>query len=461
MITVVVRRVLPLVCVFGTLVALIRSQRYPEIGSDTYLHLRLGAEFLSGWDISSPGHLGVYDTERWYPTQWLAQIAMAAVEDLGGMGAVIWVAGMLALALPVALYLSARATAAPLPSAIAAVLGVLAAAPGLSARPQVVSYLLIAVVMSAWLATARDLKPRWWLIPLTWVWVPLHGMWVVGITIGVAAVAGLAIEHRHDRRLVLRLAAVPVLSAATALLTPLGLGVVRSVTMVGERNAQLTEWDPPDFTDRHAMVLAAMIAIVLVWAIRSPALDWPTVMLLGLAVAWAVYTTRTTIVAAVMITPLLAAALQRIVPTTSPPGRRELAALAAMLAAAGAVLAVVAAERSDERVVAGWVDERVEAMPEGTRVLNDWELGHYVLWRHPQVDLVMHGYVDVFTLDELERNIGVATLAPEWDREVAEIDADYALLDPDSRLGYELSKDPGWTVVEGDDDYVLLAPAAG
>ena len=457
-VTFLVRRVLPLACILGTLVVLVREQRYPELASDAFLHLRLGEELLSGWSVAHPGHLGVYDSEQWYPTQWLSQVAMAWAEDRGGMGAVIWLSGILILAVPVVLYLSARTVAAPLPAALAAVCGVMAAAPGLSARPQVVSYLLIGVVTTAWLATSRDLRPRYWLVPLTWVWVPLHGMWVVGVVIGVAVVVGLAVERHHDRRLMLRLAAIPLLSAATALLTPLGLGVVRSVAMVGERNAQLTEWGPPDFTQRNALILAAMIAVVLVTAIRAPAPDWPTTMLLGLAVAWALYTARTTVVAAVMITPLLAIALQRLVPRTGPAGRRELAALAAMFVAAGGVLAVVAAERGDERLVAGWVDERVGAMPEGTRVLNDWTLGHYLLYRHPQVDLVMHGYVDVFTLDELDRNIGISTLAPGWDRAVARLNADYAILDPDSSLGYELGKDPGWTVVEEDDDYVLLAP---
>ena len=51
-------------------------------------------------------------------------------------------------------------------------------------------------------------------------------------------------------------------------------------------------------------------------------------------------------------------------------------------------------------VVAGWVDERLDAMPAGTKVLNDWELGHYTMARHPQVQLVMHGYVDMFTPDD-------------------------------------------------------------
>ncbi len=43
-------------------------------------------------------------------------------------------------------------------------------------------------------------------------------------------------------------------------------------------------------------------------------------------------------------------------------------------------------------------------MPPGTKVLNDWALGGYLMWRYPQLDLVMHGYGDTFTTAELTRN---------------------------------------------------------
>ena len=42
-------------------------------------------------------------------------------------------------------------------------------------------------------------------------------------------------------------------------------------------------------------------------------------MLLGLVLAWGLYSVRTTIVAGVMLAPLLAMALQRLVPTVGRP----------------------------------------------------------------------------------------------------------------------------------------------
>ncbi|RYB95501.1 hypothetical protein EUA93_14820 [Nocardioides oleivorans] len=460
MITTFIRRVLPLVGLAAALVVLIGLQDVPAAGSDAWLHLRLGQEFRDGWSLAHPGHLGVYDTATWYPTQWASQLAMSWTWTTFGTAGIIWLAGALTLLLPVTLYLVSRRRASPLPAVLAACLGVCAAAPGLTARPQLVSYLFIAIVVAAWLRTVEDGRPRWWLVALTWVWVPLHGMWIVGVSIGVAVTVGIALSRRHDLRRVLQLASIPVLSTLVTVATPLGLDIVDSVTGVGTRNSVLTEWGPPDFTSPGSLFLVLMVAIVLVVHLRGDALDWPTLMLLGLSMAWGLYSVRTVIVAGIMLTPLVAVALQRMVPPTGAPGRREVSVVAAITAVALGALAVTSAQRADQPVVASWVDSRLDAMPSGTKVLDDWPLGHYVLANHPQVQVVMHGYVEMFTPDELDRNVDITRLNPDWDSMVDDLDVDYALVDPDSQLGYALVHQLGWTTVEGDDDYVLLVPAA-
>jgi hypothetical protein len=187
-------------------------------------------------------------------------------------------------------------------------------------------------------------------------------------------------------------------------------------------------------------------------------LTWPLLMIVGLAGAMSVSSARMTTLAALMLAPLVAEAFQEFVPQAPHIGRREALALAAVFALCAAVLAPVAAARSDEKIAPSWLDERLAAQPEGTRVLNDWNTGAYFLWRHPQLSLVMHGYGDVFTADELRRNSDIVRLAPGWDDEVARLDADVALVDPDTALGYAMTNDLGWRVVEADEDFALLRP---
>lgn len=461
MITTLVRRVLPIAVIAILLGALVRAQSRPPLAADGYFHLRMGHELLGDWSIRDPGHLSPFDTADWLPTQWLVQMGMATLEDRAGLAGVMWVAGVLVLVLALAVYVSARLTAAPLPAALATVLACSAAYPGFSARPQLFSYLLVLVVTAAWLATVRDTKPRWWLVVVAWVWAPLHGLWLLSSVIALAVIAGLALERRLTMRQLGTLALIPALSAAVVVATPLGPGIYGSVFAVGSRASYFAEWEPTDFTEPYAIVLLAMFAIVLLVALKWRSLSWSVLMVVGLAGALSVSSSRMTTVAALMLAPLVAEALQEFVPQAPRILRREWVALAAVLTVCAAVMAPVAQVRSDERIAPNWLDTRLDAMPEGTRVLNDWDTGAYFLWRHPQLSLAMHGYGDVFTTEELERNTSILRVRPRWDEEVAGLDADLALVDPDSPLGYAMTNDLGWTVIEADEDFALLSPPPG
>ncbi|QIK76899.1 hypothetical protein [Nocardioides piscis] len=458
MITTLVRRVLPIVSLAVLLGALVRNQSRPPLSGDGYFHLRMGRELLDGWSIADPGNLGPFDTADWVSTQWLAQLAMAGVEDLAGLAGVMWAAGFLVLCLALATFVCCRLVSAPLPAAFATILVCSAASPGLSARPQVFSYLFVLVVTVAWLRTMRDLEPRWWLVLVAWVWAPLHGMWPLAGVIGVVAIVGILLDGRADRDRILRLVLIPVLSSVIVLATPLGLRVYGSLFAVGSRAEYFAEWGPPDFGEPYAIALLGMFAIVLLVALKRRPLPWGEVLVIGMAAALAVSSARTTTVAAVMLAPLLAGALQQFVPRAPGIERREAAALALVLAACAVILVPVVQSRAEADVAPAWLDRRLDAQPAGTKVLNDWDTGAYFLWRHPQLALVMHGYGDVFTNDELRRNTDILRLNPGWDDEVRSLDADLALVDPDTSLGYALTNDPGWRVVEADDEFALLAP---
>ncbi len=460
MITTLIRRVLPVAVVAILLGGLVRAQSRPPLAADGYFHLRMGHELLGEWSIGHPGHLGPYDTADWLPTQWLSQIAMAAVEDRAGLAGVMWVAGVVVLILVLAVFVCCRLTSAPLPAALATIVACSAASPGLSARPQVLSYVFVLIATTAWLATLRDGKPRWWLIALAWVWAPLHGMWPLSILIALTAIAGLAIDRRVAVRRLGLLAVIPIMSAAVVLATPLGTGIYASVLAVGSRSQYFAEWGPADFTEPYAIVLLAMFAIVLVVALKRRSVSWGQLFIVALAAALGVSSERMTTVAAVMMAPLVAEALQEFVPAAPRLRWREGLVLAAIVVVCGGVLAAVVHARADDPIAPTWLDARLDAQPQGTRVLNDWDTGAYFLWRHPQLSLVMHGYGDVFTDEELRRNSDILRLEPHWDDEVVRLDADLALVDPDTALGYALTNDLHWTVIQEDDDFALLSPPA-
>lgn len=456
--TPLVRRVAPLAVLAVIMLTLTSSQRIPPAQADLWFHLRLGEEFLHGWGLGSPGSLGRYDTAAWIPTQWLGQVALAWLSVHVGLDWVVVAVGTVVLLVVALLYTSARGQAAPLPSVVAVTLGTLAAAPGLSARPQLLSYLFVVLTTSAWLATWRDGRPRWWLVAIAWVWPMCHGMWPVGLTISIACLVGLALEGRVTGQQYARLAVLPVASLLVTAATPVGLGAFQTLYVAGSRSAYFSEWGPPDFTDFHGIVVCLMLAVIVLAGLRSSAVPWTHALLTLLAMGWAAYSYRTTMVAALILTPLVASALARLVPDNPPLGRRERLAVGTLTLLACSALVPIVTTRPAGSVVPTWVDLRLDAMAPGTRVLNDWDAGSYLLYRHPDLDLVMHGYGDVFTDAEIRRNYDLTQLAPGWDETVSDLDVDAALLDPESRLGYALTHVLEWSVLEGDDDFVLLAP---
>ena len=136
-----------------------------------------------------------FGTNDWVPTQWLPQVVMAQLEDWFGLAGVAWLSGLIYVSLALTIWVVARRHASPLVAAPVTVVAILAAADGMSMRPQVLSYLLVVVTTEAWLTTREDHKVRWWLVPLAWVWAMVHGMWPVGIIIGLVALVGIALDR--------------------------------------------------------------------------------------------------------------------------------------------------------------------------------------------------------------------------------------------------------------------------
>lgn len=454
----VVRHAAPLLAVAVLVGLAVRHAMRPLRNDDTFFHLRYGAEFLGGWSLDEPGSVTDYATRDWVPTQWLPQVALAKLEELGGLAAVSWVAGLAFVAYAVVLYLAARQEAPALVAVLMATLAFIASGQGLSARPQMLSYLLVAVVVAAWLRSCRDGRVRWWLVPVTWLWAMCHGMWPVAVVIGAVAVIGGRLDGTFRGGLLLRQAAVPLLSVVIAALTPLGPRLIGEVIVVASRGAYFAEWGPPKFTEPFALTVVAVLGVTVLLLVHRGPVSWTHTLLLLVAGGWAIYSMRTTPVAAAMMAPLGAAALARLLPKR-PDGGHDRWLAVAMGGAGLALLAALvppSAEAGPERPV--WVDSTLDDLPAGTRLLNSWDWGGWLMYRHPQLELLMHGYGDSFTTDELDRNVDITRVQPGWHDLVEDVDADYALVDPGSPLGYALVEALGWRVVQDSEHMQLLAP---
>ena len=456
----VIRDLVPLGVIAFLFAVAVRRGCAPLTNDDTFFHLRFGAEFLDGWGPRDAGSVTGLATRDWVPTQWLSQVLIALLERTFGLAGVMWLYGALIATFVMVVFWTCRDHAGRLVAAMVTVITLIAVTPGLSMRPQLMSYILVTLTVAAWLRTAMDGRIRWWLLATAWVWPMLHGMWPVGVLIGFTAALGLILDGRLDRRQAILSLSVPLLSVVAAATTPIGPGIYREIFTVGSRSKYFEEWGPTDFTDLFALVLAAMLAGVLVIHLRAGAIDWIRALLILQAGGWAIYSARTVPVAAALVAPLAAAALQSL----PMPRLRVMARGERLLVLAGYAVSLLLLTVLAPRFVAAgpefpeWVDRELSAYPEGTRVLNEWAWGGYLMWRFPDIDVVMHGYGDTFTTAELDRSVDIVRLKPGWDRAVRRIDAEVALVDPDSPLAYALKQSEGWTVVQHSRDVQLLIP---
>jgi hypothetical protein len=452
-----VRWILPHALLAGVLLLLVRLAAAPLDNTDTYFHLRFGHEFLTGsWSLSQPGSVSSFATADWAPTQWLPQVVMAKLDDWFGLPGVAWLSGLQFLTLAVTFFVVARRRADPVIAVPLVMVALCASAAGMSMRPQVLSYVLVAVTTSVWLRAQETERQPWVLVPLTWVWAMCHGMWPVGIVIGLTVVIGACLDQRSTTNL--RQLAVPALSAAAACATPVGPQLVEAVLTVSSRGEYFSEWGTPVFTELNTLAVLGMLATATLIAIRRGS-TWVEILLIGLAAAWTVYSLRTVPVAAAMLVPLIAASAQRLVGPRTPTRRLERHWVAGAVVAALVLLASQVPDAADRPPTAlSSLDRSLSELPSGTKVLSDTGYGGYLVWRFPDLDVFSHGYGDTYTTAELDRNATVSRLEPGWLEVIRDSELEYAVLEPDSELAYALRELVGWQVVQESASLQLLEP---
>jgi hypothetical protein len=179
-------------------------------------------------------------------------------------------------------------------------------------------------------------------------------------------------------------------------------------------------------------------------------------------VLFALYSRRTMPVASCVVAPLAALALQPWFGSRpSVPRVERLLVLGGYLASLAALALAVPHTADRPLDTPSWLDGALGDLPAGTVVLDDQGFGGYLMWRYPQLDLVVHGYGDTYTDAELERNADIVGVRTGWIQQVRDTGAQYAVLQPGSSLAYDLRQVEHWSVVEIGDDLELLAPPPG
>jgi len=456
-------------------VPFVLQSRLLNADGDFARHVTMGEFILRGgpWQVDSFAftHTGPFLT-----TEWLSQMTFALTHRLGGLAGVEVLCGLilgLAYALLVAFMLRSGVEAF-----LAFVTGMLVAVLGSVhwvARPHLFTFLGLAVLLHL----ARHSR-RWWIFaPFFAVWANFHGGFILGITVLVAIAAGEWIEARfarsgEDRARWLGAARLHGLGAAAglagAVVNPMGPGLLLRVRgILGNEFllATTSEFQSINFHDWYGRAFLLLLLLILTaLTLRSRRLSVPTLLVLAMTLAGALYARRNAPLFALITLPLLAIefdggwrglrlrGLRRVRAVfeegerIARPGRWGpwFAALLLVFATSGGVVA-------GTRLMPGEFDSRVfpvEAVRtaraaglEG-HIYNFFIWGGYLLYAWPEQRIFIDGMTDFLGNEVVRSYLDIEQLNPGWEKQLDRFDVSIVIVPPDARLVPALLERGGW-----------------
>jgi hypothetical protein len=420
---------------------------------------------------------------EWLNHAWGFELLLYGVHAVAGLAGVVWLQGLLALATFAVLYGTLRREGLGVGPALGiVVVGALATRGFWSPRPQLATYLLLAVFAAVLAGAARGrTRGLRWLPPLAVVWVNVHGGFLIGPALIVLAAAGeLAGWFWDGDRAALRrtgmLAGTALATLAASLLNPFHYrALLFPLAVMSDRVGKeaIIEWASPAFSAPQVMLLEAMFLAVLLVSLRTERrVAWRELVVLAPLVHLALQSTRNTPIFVIAATPVLGRVL-----ADWRPGWRPRTVAGRLAAGAGLAVAVAVACALS---VGSWSPGQVgRALAPGFgtagpfpaeavrfldrsggsgTLLNEYGWGGYLIWHlYPAYRVSIDGRMAVYGPARFLQHVTVTELRPGWREVVARLDPTLALLDTASPLARALRAD-GWTVLHEDSVATVLRP---
>jgi hypothetical protein len=333
----------------------------------------------------------------WLNQQWLSELAFFRVSELIG------------------------------PTGLTVLYAVLITAPLAVVHPRAAGFtvliftLLVALLVALWSrAPAGRGGRRVWLAPVAMLalfalWANLHGGFIAGFLLLGLATVGLAIDNWRGipgsvpLSRVAALGLVAVLAAViVTVATPLGAAIWEYLLSFQNQAISLASTEGESaFSSPLAVAYLALAACFAAWMwIRSPQPRRATTLLVTAGfLVFAGYSIRNI----VFIGPILALLVVWTAPNRGPTRLRGPAAIfAAAAAAATLVWAVVLGPARDDPTLGFPVaDYAIAHPPKHGRIVTYAGVGSYINWRSPSTRVVLNGWLEHYTPQELRDNYGV------------------------------------------------------
>jgi len=445
------------------------------LDTDMLWHLRAGEwqvahRALLRVDLFSFSRAG----EPWINHSWLSQIIMYGFyAALGDVGMALYTS-ILATAGMVFVYRTLEGNAVV--NAFVTVMASAAAAVFWSARPQMVSFFLSAVVFYLlWRYLEKDSDRLWFIPPVMLVWANLHGGFAIGFILMVLSTVGEAARWLFDEvlggqegpgfRRVGRLAVVGLVSAAAVGINPYGPRMILypfHTVGIGVLQDFIQEWASPNFHQGQTWPFIWLLLGTLALAgLSKRRLGWrDAVLVTGTAYA-SLLAGRNIATFAVVASPVLAVHAQswldelglRLHLDRRPPTALAIVNVVILLAALGAgaakaayalnpVLLLQAREAGLPVKAVAYLEREQPPGP----LFNSYNWGGYLILTARDYPVYVDGRTDLYDDDLLRGYLDTYFAQPGWQARLDATGANLVLVEANAPLAQVLALSDGWTL---------------
>ena len=414
--------------------------------------------------------------QPWTPHEWLSELLMhALVAGIGPTGALVLFGGLAGVAIGVMAVALSRGGLRTLTVVLPATLAALVFLPYVTARPQAISWLLLAIELVLLMSLRADRPARsLLLIPLFVAWANLHGLYVIGL-----GVAGAYLLFTVLGRTPMSGARGWMLAATggaglASMLTPAGpAGLLYPFRYVDGSDwglANIQEWQSPDFHDPAHVAFLGLIVAVAVAGRAGP--GWLR-FLSYVGILMGLVALRNAPLAALLALPTLAYTLDPVLPHRTEArerpasvavGRRviELAVAAGVAAAAWIILVppdadTAVLDAANEAFPVEAIELLAESDPDA-RVVVEYGWAGYVINQLYQTGglVFVDGRNDMYPEAILEEYSAIRAADPGWEAIVDRYDAEWLLFPPATAITRDAAIRAGWCEAYRDEKQVLL-----
>jgi hypothetical protein len=471
------RRLFPLAFFLMVFALAVRQSAY--IDPDLWWHLQAGQDIVQSQAIPKVDPYSFTKAgSEWVAHEWLSEVVMFFIYRASGWGGLLFVFSVL---ITITLYLTyRRCEGQPYVAALAILLAAGSSSPLFGIRPQMITLLLVTIFIGLLTRYAEDGKSRrlWWMVPIMFLWVNLHGGYVIGLGLIGLYIVSLLLDRKWH--LVPRLSLVLFVAMCVVPLNPNGfrMFIYPFETLGLAATSFIDEWASPDFHKIMFLPFALLLfslAGALAWSTRRALLS--ELFLLLVTCLGALRSARHIPIFALIATPILARHLWDIVVTrgwqkrfmgTEAPATTFALIFNMVFLLAPATLGVVRATHFVNNQPAYEAKNYPQAAVNFLLakqlpgpIYNRYGWGGYLIRRlYPNYRVYIDGRADVygdsFTVEAVRTYDG----HPDWRKPLERLGIRTVIISPTAPLSSLLREDENWTKVFEDRQAVIFTRPA-